>query len=254
MRAGRDEAAPMGRMSPFRPAAATKIRRADLARPAAVRPLPLDRAPETLALQPTMHRERKMPGAEPTIRKSLISGRELFVCDNIIDEMMVKQVGNLVRSLHYVRKEKSRPGVPGLAAVSDIPSEKISADPFLVSLRQAVERLFPSERFSDQRAYVNCSVFGDSYYLHRDAEPGDQHVTALYYANLEWRPDWGGETIYYNDDEDIELAVMPRAGRLVIARGAILHRGNVPSRFCYEERYTLAYKLNSLGVSSPSKP
>src|SRR5215467_14125767 len=64
-----------------------------------------------------------MNGQEPRIRKSLISNREIFVCDNVIDAMMVKQVGTLVRTLHYVRKEKSRPGVPGLAAVSDIPVE-----------------------------------------------------------------------------------------------------------------------------------
>ena len=189
-----------------------------------------------------------MPSTEPKIRRSSISGRELFVCDNLIDEMMVRQVGTLVKTLHYVRKEKSRPGVPGLAAVSDILPEKIVIDPFLRSLRQTVERLFPSERFSDQRAYVNCSVYGDNYYLHRDCATQEQHVTALYYANLEWRPDWGGETIYYTDEEDAELAITPRPGRLVIARGAILHRGNVPARNCYEERYTLAYKLNSLGA------
>lgn len=192
-----------------------------------------------------------MPSAETRIRKVLISGREIFICDNIIDEMVVKQVGTLVRTLHYVRKEKSRPGVPGLAAVSDIPAERIATDPFLLSLRQAVERLFPDERFSDQRAYVNCSIFGDSYYLHRDCAIEDKHVTALYYANLEWQPDWGGETIYYNDDDDGEIAITPRPGRLVIARGAILHRGTVPARACYEERYTLAYKLNSLGAAPP---
>jgi SM-20-related protein len=110
----------------------------------------------------------------------------------------------------------------------------------------------PRARFADQRAYVNCSVYGDGYYLHRDCAAHEQHVTALYYANPEWQPDWGGETIYYNDEEDAELAITPRPGRLVIARGAVLHRGNVPARNCYEERYTLAYKLNSLGLSPPS--
>ena len=192
--------------------------------------------------------------SEPKIRKSMISGRELFVCDNLVEDMMVKQVGALVRTLHYVRKEKSRPGVPGLAAVCDIQPERIAADPFLCSLKTTVERLFPGERFSDQRAYVNCSVYGDSYYLHRDCTFQERHVTALYYANFEWQPDWGGETIYYNDEEDAELAITPKPGRLVIARGAILHRGNVPARSCYEERYTLAYKLNSLGIAAPSGP
>lgn len=191
-----------------------------------------------------------MTNAEPTVRKALISGREIFICDGIIDAAMVQQIGNAVRSIHYVRKEKSRPDVPGLAAVSDIAPERIAIDPFLRNVRQIVEKAFPEERFSDQRAYVNCSIYGDGYYTHRDCPVEEQHVTALYYANLEWRPDWGGETIYYNDQEEAELVVMPRPGRLVIARGAVLHRGNVPTRICYEERYTLAYKLNSLGAAA----
>ena len=191
-----------------------------------------------------------MTNAEPRIRKALVSGRELFICDNMIDPMMVNQVGALVKKLLYVRKEKSRPGVPGLAAVSDISAEKVSTDPFLQGLRQTVERMFPGEKFSDQRAYVNCSVYGDGYYTHRDCAPEEPHVTILYYANLEWHPDWGGETIYYNDEEDAELVVMPRPGRLVVARGAVLHRGCVPTRVCYEERYTLAYKLNAVKSSS----
>src|ERR1044072_9718500 len=164
-----------------------------------------------------------MADAEPKIRKSLISGRELFVCDDLIEPLMVQQVGTLVRTLHYVRKEKSRPGVPGVAAVRDIPIDRLGIDPFLLGLRQTVERLFPGERFTDQRAYVNCSVYGDSYYAHRDCGPQERHVTALYYANLEWSLDWGGETIYYNDEDDAELVITPRPGRLVVARGAMLH-------------------------------
>ncbi len=187
-----------------------------------------------------------MTGKEPEIRKAVICGREIFVCDNMIDPMLVNQVGALVRTLRYIRKEKSRPGVPGLAAVSDIAAAKIATDPFLSRLRQIVGQVMPGEGFFDQRAYVNCSVYGDNYYLHRDCDPSERHVTALYYANLQWQPDWGGETIYYNDAEDIELAVQPRPGRLVIARGAILHRGSVPTRICYEERYTIAYKLNAM--------
>jgi SM-20-related protein len=186
---------------------------------------------------------------EPKIRQAVIFGRDIFICDDVIDPVMVKQMGDGVRSLPYVRKEKSRPDVPGLAAVSDIPPEKVTVDPFLRRVRHLVEQAFPREQFSDQRVYVNCSVHGDGYYMHRDCLAHEQHVTALYYANLEWQPDWGGETIYYNDEEEAEIVVTPRPGRLVIARGAILHRGNVPTRVCYDQRYTLAYKLNSLGAA-----
>jgi SM-20-related protein len=181
------------------------------------------------------------------IRSALVSGRELFICDGMIDPATTARIGAVVKSLHYVRREKSRPGVPGLAAVCDIAPNMIPGDVFLQSLRRIAEQVLPAERFTDQRAYVNSSVFGDGYYTHRDCEPQEKHVTALYYANLEWQTDWGGETIYFNDSEDAELVVSPRPGRVVIARGAILHRGGVPARICHEERYTLAYKLNYAG-------
>jgi SM-20-related protein len=196
---------------------------------------------------------RKQDMTEPKIRKALISGREIFICDNVIDPLMMKQIGAEVGSLPYTRTEKSRADVPGLVAVSDIAPEKVAANPFLRSLRRLVEKAFPHEQFSDQRAYVNCSIHGDGYYMHRDCPAQEANVTALYYANLEWHPDWGGETIFYTDEEEADMVVMPRPGRLVIARGAILHRGNVPTRICYQERYTLAYKLNSLGAA-PSEP
>jgi hypothetical protein len=33
-------------------------------------------------------------------------GHKLFVCDNLIDEMMMKRVSAPVRTLHYAPKEK----------------------------------------------------------------------------------------------------------------------------------------------------
>ncbi len=183
--------------------------------------------------------------AEKAIRRNLISGRELFVCDNVVEPEVIEKIGTLVQSLSYRRKEKSRPGVPGLAAVSEIATAQIPNNRFLQHLKQIAQELFPGEPLSDQRAYVNSSFYGDSYYVHRDCSENEKHITALYYANLQWEPDWGGETIFYNDNFDAELVVSPRPGRVVISRGAILHRGTVPTRSCYEERLTLAYKLNS---------
>lgn len=166
----------------------------------------------------------------------------------MIEPETMARIGAVVRNLHYVRREKSRPGVPGLAAVCDIAPHTIPNDAFLIRLKQIVEALFPAEKFTDQRAYVNSSVFGDGYYTHRDCAEHEKHVTALYYANMYWQTDWGGETIYFNDEQDAELVVSPKAGRLVVARGAILHRGGIPTRVCHEERYTLAYKLNFAGL------
>ena len=185
-----------------------------------------------------------MTQAEPKIGRTLISGRELFICDNFIDPVMVQTIAGIVRTLRYQRKEKSRADVPASASSADIADALLTSDPFFLRLKSVAQEMI-GETLRDQRAYVNSSVYGDMYYSHRDCSVHRQHVTVLYYANLEWQSDWGGETIFYNDNEDAEVVVSPKPGRLVVARGAILHRGTVPTRACYEERYTIAYKMLS---------
>jgi SM-20-related protein len=185
-----------------------------------------------------------MTRAEPKIGRTLISGRELFICDDFIDPAMVQTIAGIVKTLRYQRKEKSRADVPASASSADIADALLTGDPFFLRLKSVAQEMI-GETLRDQRAYVNNSVYGDMYYAHRDCSVHRQHVTLLYYANLEWQPDWGGETIFYNDNEDAEVVVSPKPGRLVVARGAILHRGTVPTRACYEERYTIAYKMLS---------
>jgi SM-20-related protein len=186
-----------------------------------------------------------LESVEPKARRLLISGRELFICDGFIEPALVTKIGNIVKNLHYQRKEKSRPDVPAAAASADIADSVLTVDPFFLRLRQVAEQMFPGEVLRDQRAYVNSSVYGDTYYAHRDCSAHRSHVTVLYYVNLEWQTDWGGETIFYDDDNEAQLVVAPKAGRMVISRGAILHRGTVPTRACHEERFTIAYKLLS---------
>lgn len=186
-----------------------------------------------------------MEAAEPTVRRHRISGRELFICDGFIDPAFVAKIATVVKTLVYQRKERSRADVPTAASSADIAEAALKVDPFFLSLRRVAERMFPGEVLRDQRAYVNSSVYGDTYYTHRDCSAHRNHVTALYYVNTEWNPDWGGETIFYDDNNEAQLIVTPKAGRVVVARGAILHRGTVPTRACHEERYTIAYKLLS---------
>jgi SM-20-related protein len=182
--------------------------------------------------------------AEPRIGRTLVSGRELFICDNFIEPVMISAIGAIVKTLHYQRKERSHPGVPAAASSADIADALLITDPFFMRLKSVAEEMI-GEPLRDQRAYVNNSVYGDMYYMHRDCSAYRKHVTVLYYANLEWQPDWGGETIFYNDEQEAEVVVSPRPGRLVVGRGAILHRGTVPTRACHEERYTIAYKMLS---------
>ena len=183
-----------------------------------------------------------MTTAEKKIQRALVSGRELFVCDDFIDLATVTAVGAYVKTLPYARSETSLAGMAPTASSAEVPGTPLMAD-FVARLGRFAEEMFAGERFRAQRAYINHSVYGDTYHMHRDFSA----VTVLYYANLAWETDWGGETIYFDDNSDAQVVVSPRPGRMVIARGAILHRGTVPTRDCQEARLTIAYKLRLRG-------
>ena len=180
--------------------------------------------------------------AEKKVQRMLVSGREVFVCDNFIDPAMVMAVGEYVKTLPYVRSEASLAGMAPTASSAEVPGTPLMAD-FIGRLGRIAEEMFAGERFKPQRAYINHSIYGDAYYMHRDLSA----VTVLYYANLFWETDWGGETVYFDDNNDAQIVVSPRPGRMVVARGPILHRGNVPARDCKEARLTIACKLRLRG-------
>jgi SM-20-related protein len=182
----------------------------------------------------------------PCVIKKSVSGREVYICDNFIGDEAALRIGQLLKTFSYRRSEKSRPDLPVSGAAAEIGAQLLTRDPFFADMRRLGEDMFPKELFEDERVYINNSIYGDVYFAHRDCDQNLRNFTVLYYGNLNWHSDWGGETIFYNDQHDAELAVTPRPGRIVVSRGAILHRGGVPSRVCHEERLTIAYKLTAI--------
>ena len=83
-------------------------------------------------------------------------------------------------------------------------------------------------------------------YPHRDAaRPGD--VTALLFANAVWKPEWGGELLFFDDHHDAIACVSPRPGRVAIFPGQMLHTGTPPTRVCYGSRLTFVFKFTEPG-------
>src|SRR5262249_3163866 len=161
-------------------------------------------------------------------------------CDNFADETVAARIGRMLPHLNYLRKEASRPDLPVSGAVCDISPEMLAAEPFFGEMRRFGEDMFPDEKFEFERVYVNITVYGDVYFPHRDCMAYLNDITVLYYGNLVWKSDWGGETVFFNEELEAEVAVSPRPNRALVMRGAIPHRGGVPSRVYHQERFTIA--------------
>lgn len=111
--------------------------------------------------------------------------------------------------------------------------------------QRAMKEVFEStgKQYRAYRGYVNYASFGDMLFTHTDCLPDADELTVLVYICPEWDVEWGGETLFFNDNDDCVFASTPKPGRTVIFHGAIKHVGRPPNRICYTPRYTLAFKL-----------
>lgn len=82
------------------------------------------------------------------------------------------------------------------------------------------------------RCYINGHTFGVDGYYHRDSFRQDETTTVLYLTDR-WHPDWGGETVFVNDDEEspeIVRASLPGKNTAVMFNANIKHCGRGVSR------------------------
>ena len=92
-------------------------------------------------------------------------------------------------------------------------------------------------------SYINVLRFGNSPGIHCDAPYFvPKNKTLLVYLNPVWDPEWGGETVFYDDELDAKCIVQPKPGRCVLFDGRIPHTAKAPGlKFLYN-RFILAFK------------
>lgn len=92
------------------------------------------------------------------------------------------------------------------------------------------------------RAYANAHTYGVEGYIHRDSKFSTDETCVIYYEP-DWKPEYAGETIFLNEEEDdIIKAVLPKYGRMTIFPGNIKHAGRGVSRICPVARRVLVLK------------
>jgi hypothetical protein len=172
-----------------------------------------------------------------------VDGCELFVIDDALAPRDARALCRSLEALPYTRTERDAPDDPKRGFVANLNVARCRRQVFYLAVEALVARHFPGERFRLWRLYCNHNVYGDMARPHRDSPPRAADVTALLYASGEWKPEWAGETVFYDRGGDSVACVAPRPARVALFRSKILHRNGVPSRECYASRLTLAFKF-----------
>jgi SM-20-related protein len=92
------------------------------------------------------------------------------------------------------------------------------------------------------RCYANGYPTGSEGGLHLDSNVPSHH-TAIYYPHLAWKPNYAGETVFFDAaEQEIIASVYPKPNRLVVFPGVIPHVARGASRACPDMRITLMFK------------
>lgn len=175
--------------------------------------------------------------------------RHLVVIDYAIPPALVGDLFETLLRDSFRRTEFARPDTRQYKHhIVEYDPERLRRYEITQIVSEIVKLCFPrptDEPLEVYRVYTNAVLFGDVAFMHRDSD-SDDHITALLYPNMApaWRAEFGGETLFYDEDREIIDAVEPRAGRLCIFSGSLLHKGSPPGRLVYESRFTTAFKFS----------
>lgn len=87
------------------------------------------------------------------------------------------------------------------------------------------------------KAILNLSISNEPHWCHTHRD----ETVLLYYVNPEWREEWGGETLFMDDDvKEIEFASMYTPGRIIVFDGQIPHTIRPPSIVAPTYRFSLS--------------
>ena len=98
-----------------------------------------------------------------------------------------------------------------------------------------IEELYSFDRFD--KCIVNLTKPGDHYYTHTH---GEDTTVVLYYANLEWKDGWAGETLFYDDQRNCKQAYDYTPGRLLKFDGKEPHSIRPQSFIGPQYRFTVS--------------
>ena len=179
------------------------------------------------------------------IREEEVDKKKIYIIDGAVEQPEIADFFGFVNNLSFKKNERDHDSDQYPIFSVDFKPEFLEETTIGITARKLLDQQYPNQRFDLFRSYINMSHYGDLEYPHRDCHPNGNDITILYYVNITWDYQWGGETMFY-ENGDTRLAVLPTPGRFLIFPGSIEHIGTIPTRACNKSRFSLALKYKLL--------
>lgn len=192
--------------------------------------------------------------ATPIATTREVDGERIHIIDGLFDPAIVAMIERLVVDLPYIRSNyDNSASEPGRHLRHTFSATMVEKFPLLRGFRDDIlartRQIDAARGETVEQFFALDQYFGAVQYPHHDTPGG---MTALYFANADWQPDWQGELVFYDKAGEAHFLVAPKPGRLCIFTGEIVHRGGVPSPLCRTQRFTVVLKTVPANRTDPS--
>lgn len=153
------------------------------------------------------------------------------IIDNFFDKDTHKNIWGYCNNVSYKVGEKDGPNTLPTGGVFEI---ELDNDLFNFLDSNLKNKFSELNNLTCYRSYINCFSPSENPYFHIDSSKG---YTCLFYPNLEFELDEGGETQFLIDNEI--KGVLPIPNRMVLFNANIKHKA---TSFRTKHRFTLAIK------------
>lgn len=192
----------------------------------------------------------------------MLTGSNVQVFDDLFDDQLR---ADLIETLAWVpvyfmnRKERHNSddldvlwyypiAIADEGAAADVEHQLTELDEKLQVVKACWERVkatfpFPIRLYE---CFLSANSFGTEGRVHHDiqnVQARHRHHTVLVYCNPKWEIAWGGETLVFDDQQEITSAVSPKPGRVMKISHDPLHVGRGVSRICPSDRRVLVFKM-----------
>jgi len=179
------------------------------------------------------------------------NGKEITIIDDAVTLPTMTYIYFICCSLNYQISNSSSTEIQGIVdrrLKSDIENNHPIIDCLFdekTNSFKEIKKCIPPDTYGFDRGYVNLGIHGDVNQIHTDNV--NSCKTILYYANKHWEYNWGGHTLFYNDEGDLQTTVEVKPGRIVVFDGIIPHTVMPMNIRCSPSyRFTVAIKFVDL--------
>ena len=155
-----------------------------------------------------------------------LGDQEIYVFDNVYQSHHTQKFYDIILNSFYVidmNDSNSGEYYNKMSMGAKYSKEDIERMGVIEHLPENIKQQFNLSLQTNERGLVNAITSSGVYHPHDDAGKGAKW-SFLYYANMKWDLEWGGDTLFLKDDrQTIENIVQCKPNRVVIFDARIPH-------------------------------